>query len=225
MNINKILAVDTASKGCSVGIFEKDDILSELCVNTNVTHSKHLMSMIDAGLKLANTKIEEIDAIATTIGPGSFTGLRIGISTVKGLAFAADKPLIGISSLEALAIAAQSFSNSLLICPMIDARRKEVFWTGYEYKNDKLSIKLEKRAEKPDKAISNINEPAIFIGDGALKYKDLITSKLKNSAFAPSEFNIIRAFYVAKLAIKKKVSYSDIEPDYIRKSDAEINSN
>ncbi len=225
MNINKILAIDTASNSCSAGVFEKDSILSELCVNTDVTHSKNLMSMIDTALKLAGLKIGDMDAIAAVKGPGSFTGLRIGISAAKGLALAAEKPLIGISSLEALAMGASKFAGQLLICSMIDARRGEVYFAGYKYKENLLFPELEKQAVKPEKALLQINEPAVFVGDGVSKYKDLITSKLKEKAlFLGGEFDIIRAFYVSQLAMLKNADeFSDIIPDYIRKSDAEMN--
>lgn len=198
----KILAVDTTSKSCSVGVFEDRTILSEITNASGTTHSKHLMSMINTSFGLADITISDIYCIAVTTGPGSFTGLRIGLSTIKGLAYATNKPVVGVSSLEALALGI-CFSE-LTICPILDARLNEVYFSRYKYKNGILKNKTRKQVASPDDALKGIDEYCIFIGNGAVKYKELITKRLGSLAnFAPDGFNTIHAFCIAELAKKK----------------------
>jgi tRNA threonylcarbamoyladenosine biosynthesis protein TsaB len=222
-----ILAVDTATKSCSVAIIDTESIISEYTVNHQDTHSKFLMGMIRDILNIGHLSVEDIDGFAVTIGPGSFTGLRIGLSVVKGLALATSKPVVGVSSLEVLA--SQVSGSDKLICPMMDARRNEVYAARYRFKDLKIEIEKSPMAVSPDKAIQNINEPCILIGDGATLYQDLIKNALGQMAvFTNFTQHFIRASTVGHIAMQRFNSndtddVSFIEPLYIRQSDAEKN--
>ena len=124
-----ILAIDTASRSCSVAVVDGDGIMAEINDASGETHSRHLMAMVDQAVAMSVKRIGAIEGYAVTRGPGSFTGLRIGISAAKGLAEAAGRPLAGVSSLEALAW--QVAQSDAIILPMLDARRKEVYAARY----------------------------------------------------------------------------------------------
>jgi tRNA threonylcarbamoyladenosine biosynthesis protein TsaB len=223
----KILAVDTATKSCSVAIIEAGSLSAELTTLKDQTHSKHLMELIHNGLGMSGFSAADLDGLAVTIGPGSFTGLRIGISTIKGLAHALDKPVVGISSLDALAW--QCADRSYLICALLDARKGEVYSATYRYTNDTLTQKSPENASAPGAALQKIKEPCVFIGSGAQLYRRNISTVLGDLAhFAPKSQNIIRASSVAFLSMERfethdTVEVADLVPHYIRKSDAELN--
>jgi tRNA threonylcarbamoyladenosine biosynthesis protein TsaB len=223
----KILGVDTATTSCSVAIVDKTSLLSEFTIDREETHSKHLMDMVQASIRMAGLSFSDIDGFAVTRGPGSFTGLRIGISTIKGLAVASEKPIVGVSSLETLALQV-SYSRDL-ICPILDARKGEVYFSRYKLQNGHLKKQTKERVAPPDKAIDDLNEFCLFVGNGALLYKEMISEKLGGFAsFAPMIHNTIRASTLAYFSMKKfeNNDTDDIEkvlPYYIRKSDAELN--
>jgi len=129
----KILAVDTATMSCSVAVVEAGCLKAELIQATGETHARHLMTMIDNVLQLSNETMAGIEGFGVTIGPGTFTGLRIGLSTVQGLALAESKPIAGVSSLDALAaqVMATPGESRSLVCALLDARRKEVYHRLY----------------------------------------------------------------------------------------------
>ena len=223
----KILAVDTATISCSVAIVQNKAILAEVTLVKEQTHSKHLMAVIKRVSQLSGIPISDLDGFAVTRGPGSFTGLRIGLATVKGLAAASDKPIVGISSLECLAI--QSFVPSINICPMIDARKGEVYWALYRYEDNQLQLLCSEQVNSPDSVLTDIHEPCVFVGNGAQLYRAVIKPKLEDLAhFAPNSHSIIRGATVAYLSQKRfeRDSVDDagsLTPCYIRRSDAEIN--
>ena len=223
----KILAVDTSTTSCSVAVADKDSLLAEATVVREQTHSKHLMDMVDKVVSFSGLTISELDGFAVTRGPGTFTGLRIGISTIKGLAVASGKPVVGISSLEALAT--QCTFASYLICPLIDARKGEVYFARYRFSGGVLKKVIGAGVLPPGDAVSNINEPSLFVGNGAKLYHDIIAQKVGEQAyFALPWQNTIRALTVAQLSIGRfeKKDTDDIAmfvPQYIRKSDAELN--
>ena len=223
----KILAVDTATRTCSVAVVDDRSLLSEMTTARKQTHSKHLMEMINRVMALSGLSLSELNGFAVTIGPGTFTGLRIGISSVKGLATALGKPIVGISSLESLAMQASFFPH--LICPLIDARRGEVYFSRYRCQHGHLIKEADERVFPPEKAVLDLNETCLFIGDGALLYQKIILNKMGKSAFFASSFqNTIRASTVAYLSINrfKNDDTDDVGkfvPHYIRRSDAELN--
>jgi tRNA threonylcarbamoyladenosine biosynthesis protein TsaB len=225
----KILAIDTATQHCSVAVCLDLSLLAETTLLRHQTHSKHLLKMIRQTISMAGIKLNEIDAFAVTRGPGSFTGLRIGLSCIKGLAYALDKPVVSVSSLEVLATQAMVTSNNnpLLICPLLDARKKEVYFSGFRYINNKLIQQNPEMVLSPEKLSLQIDGPSVFIGDGAIMYKDILTNTFKNAAyFPPPQQNYIRAHTVAILAFERfqkgdTDSLSSLIPQYIRQSDAE----
>ena len=222
----KILALDTATTSCSVAVTNDGSLCAEMTLRKNQTHSRHLMATIDSVLEKAGCSVGDLDGFAVTIGPGSFTGLRIGISTIKGLALAADKPVVGISSLESLAL--QSADRSLLICPMLDARKAEVYCATYRFSDDRPVVKAPACNARPEEFVPEIKEPCVFIGSGAQLYRHKIEKILGEMAhFAPRGQNTIRASSIAFLSAErfKRCTFDDVAhltPQYIRKSDAEL---
>jgi tRNA threonylcarbamoyladenosine biosynthesis protein TsaB len=222
----RILAVDTATTSCSVAIVNRASLEAEFTLNRKETHSKHLMEMIDTILKISGFDLSAIDGFAVTKGPGSFTGLRIGISTIKGLAAASGKPIVGISSLEALA--AQVALSRDLICPLIDARKGEVYFSRYRSMNGLLKKQTDELVTHPESALDDLKESCLFVGNGALLYKRIILEKLgRLASFAPMTHHTIRASAVAHLSMAKfnaqdTDKIEKFSPHYIRKSDAEL---
>jgi tRNA threonylcarbamoyladenosine biosynthesis protein TsaB len=223
----KILALDTATNSCSVAVADSvAGMLSESTVVTRQTHSKHLMEMIDGVIRMSGLQLPEIDGFAVTKGPGSFTGLRIGISVIKGLAFAMNRPVVGVSSLDALAV--QFPFSSHLICTLLDARKKEVYCARYRFERAVLKKETEEYTASPAGAVEDIREPCLFVGNGARLYQQLISDAVGEFAqFASPFFHTIRASSVAGLSIKRfeendTDDATGLVPHYIRKSDAEI---
>ena len=222
----KILAVDTATKSCSVAIVDEESLLAEMTVVNEQTHSKHLLEMIRLVVKHSGLNLSDLNGFAVTRGPGSFTGLRIGISSVKGLAAAQGKPIAGVSSLDVLA--RQVSFSPYLINSLIDARRDEVYSSRYRYKDGNLIKEGKEQAVSPGNALDGINEPCIFVGSGAVLYQKAIKDKLGECAyFAQAYENTIRASTVAHLSMDRfeNDDTEDAEtfvPNYIRKSDAQL---
>ncbi len=225
----KILAVDTATKSCSVAVTDNHILLAEVNLGREQTHSRHLIEMIDSAVFLSGLSLSDIDGFAVTRGPGSFTGLRIGISTVKGLAAANGKPVVGVSTLDSLAF--RFSSSSYPVCVMLDARKNEVYFSVYRFDDGIMKKEGEEQVLPPGNVIEGITEPYLFAGDGAIGYKDVIKDRLNRKAmFVSGERNRIRASSVAEISLKRFDSQetdniSDLVPRYIRKSDAEINLN
>ena len=221
----RLLAVDTATRICSVAVVENNVLLAELTVNHGHTHSTHLMPMVDALLFQCRLSVQDLDGFAITIGPGSFTGLRIGLSTIKGLAFALGKPAAGVSTLDALAY--QFPFAGCLICPMIDARKGEVYAAGYRYQEGTLNQVWQAGAVSPEDLASGIKETCLYVGSGAPLYRDRITELAGSRAvFAPSGQNDLRAATVGILGLQRlgqgePTPLSQLNPWYIRASDAE----
>ena len=225
----KIFAADTATQSCSVAITDNSGLLCEQTLISRQTHSKHLMGMIKNILDLSGLTINDMDGFAVTIGPGTFTGLRIGISLIKGLAAASGKPVAGISSLKALAMQS-SFSGHL--CAMIDARREEVYSARYSvaasgFSNSIIKQESVETVMTPEKTVSNIDEPTLFIGNGAFLYQQKIEKILGQHAIFPCRLqNTIQASTIARLGmeqLQKKYSTAPhpLIPIYLRASDAE----
>lgn len=222
----KILAVDTATKSCSVAIMDGETSLAEISLISVKTHSKHLMGMVKQVFELSGCHLSDIDGFAVTRGPGSFTGLRIGISAIKGLAMASGKSMVGVSVLDAFA-SQLSFTSSL-ICPALDARKGEVYFALYRSCEGRLKKETEEQVLTPQKAISKINEPCVFFGEGAKTYQKVIEEEKGELAcfLSPSQ-NILRASTVALISMDRfKNDMADdigeFVPHYIRKSDAEL---
>jgi tRNA threonylcarbamoyladenosine biosynthesis protein TsaB len=227
----KILAVDTATGTCSVAVCLDESLLAEINLFRRQTHSRHLMEMIDQVLAISGEKLSGIDVFAVTRGPGSFTGLRMGLSCVKGLAYALDKPVIGVSCLDVLAFQAGGWElddGPGTICTILDARKKEIYFSRYDRRNGKLEKNGDEIVVSPEALDGRVEGRCLFVGDGALLYKGLLKRLFKDSAvFVPPPQNYIRAHSVACLSLQR---FSDsgadelagLVPRYIRKSDAEL---
>jgi tRNA threonylcarbamoyladenosine biosynthesis protein TsaB len=222
----KILAVETSTRVGSVAIVENESLIAEYTLNVVATHSERLLPAIDQILKDSKLTIQEIEGFAVSLGPGSFTGLRIGISTVKGLALATGKAVVGIPTLDVLAH--NVVFSHLLICPMLDARKGEVYTALYRGDGKGILQKLSPDlALKPHDLLQRVKEPVIFLGDGVDVYRDKLTGNKDNYLFAPSYLNQPRASTLAKLCLEKFrkgeiLKEEEIIPLYCRASEAEI---
>jgi len=221
-----ILAVDTTTRSCSAAVVSSSGLLAEIILDNDQTHARHLMKMIDQVLELAGISLNTLDGFAVTRGPGSFTGLRIGLSSIKGLGRATGKPIVAVSSLEALAT--QVGPVAMTIFALIDAYRKEVYLAGYRYEKDRLKGVLPETVAGPEKVLAMVQGPAVFVGNGAVIYRRMLVENLGESAhFTQDLHNTIRAATVARIALSRLESKgcdaADITPVYLRKSDAEIN--
>ncbi|MFH1991366.1 MAG: tRNA (adenosine(37)-N6)-threonylcarbamoyltransferase complex dimerization subunit type 1 TsaB [Pseudomonadota bacterium] len=222
----KIIAVDTSTMSCSVAVVDEDSLLAEMTIVREQTHSKHLMDMIQTVIEFSGLAISAVDGFAITRGPGTFTGLRIGISTVKGLAVASAKPIVGISSLDALA--QQCACSGYLICPLIDARRGEVYFSRYRFQDGILKKEIGDGVLPPAQAVRDIDEPSLLIGSGALLYQDVLAETMGKWMYLALPFqHTIRASTVAQLSLPRfeKTDTDDVgtfSPQYIRTSDAQL---
>ena len=221
----KLLAVDTSTSSCSVALLDGERLLAEIVFTTGKTHSDHLMSMIDHILDRCGCRPMDLDAVGVTRGPGTFTGLRIGISTVKGLCMATKASVIGVSSLAALAL---PFSGSQRpVVAMIDARRKEIYWTSFQTEGGGLEITSPVSLSAPEKVTAILPKDALLVGSGALLYRSLFEARCPSVRFADPAQHVIRGASVGMLALKRferqDVDFIDtLIPEYIRKSDAQI---
>lgn len=224
----RILALDSSGLVATVAIVEEGQTLAEYTVNYKKTHSQTLLPMLDEVVKMIELDLDTIDAIAVAGGPGSFTGLRIGSATAKGLGLALGKPLIHIPTLDGLAY--NLYGNKGLICPIMDARRNQVYTGIYRFEGEEFKVVEEQMAISVSELIEKLNqyeEEVTFLGDGVPVYRVTITEGLsKTHYFAPAHMNRQRAAAVATLAIKyyqegKVESATEHRPDYLRLSQAE----
>lgn len=226
----KILALDSSGLVASVALVEDDILVAEYTMNYKKTHSQTLLPMLDEIKKAVNLDLESIDAIAVAAGPGSFTGLRIGSATAKGLGLALQKPLIGVPTVEALAYNLYGTDRDTVICPMMDARRKQVYTGIYTFEDHQLKTIQDQDALPMDELLEKVNalgKNVIFLGDGVPVFKELIQGKCQVSySFAPAHLNRQRAGAVAALgavyfARGKTETAAEHQPDYLRVSQAE----
>ncbi|MDY6862498.1 MAG: tRNA (adenosine(37)-N6)-threonylcarbamoyltransferase complex dimerization subunit type 1 TsaB [Thermodesulfobacteriota bacterium] len=226
---HNLLALEASTQTGSIALFADGNLLIEFLVNPyTANHSESLMPAVDRVLTEGNIPLKEIDFYAVSIGPGSFTGLRVGISIMKGLALATGKPLVGISTLDVLAYNIPF--SPYLICPIIDARKKQVYTALYMADNKGTLKKVrEEYAVYPDELALNIYEKAIFLGSGVKTYKDVIKSTARYPViFAPENLNYPRASILGILGMEKVHANEFLDPDhfipnYIRPSEAELN--
>lgn len=223
----KILGIDTSTMAANVAVLEDDKLICEYTINTKKTHSQKLMPMIENMLKLSDLDIKEIDAIAICVGPGSFTGLRIGMATAKAMAHVNNIPLIGVNSLEILG-ANMDLCNRK-ICSILDAQRNQVYMNKYILKDDKIT-ELEEISIKPIdellEEISSSNEDWVLVGEAVYKYKEKI-EEISNIVIPSPANNITKASTLCFVARDKMLANDqvyncyNINPMYIRKSQAE----
>jgi len=223
----RILGIDTSTSCGSVGLVDHSEIIFDYLLNIPVTHSERLLGAIEFVLREARCPIENLDGWAISLGPGSFTGLRIGVSTAKGLAFATGKPLAGVSTLDVLA--SQIPSTPHLICPILDARKKEVYAAFYRHgEGDSLKRLSTYIAIRPEDLAKKIEEPTIFIGNGVKTYGEFLLSALPSLVIFPSPpLHLSHGSTVAKLGSEllekgESLDIAAFTPIYVRPSEAEI---
>ena len=238
----RVLAIDSSGLTATVAIVEDDQTIAEYTTNYKKTHSQTLLPMIDEMVRMVDADLKEIDAISVAGGPGSFTGLRIGSATAKGLGLALDKPLIHVPTVDAMAYSLYGCED--IICPIMDARRKQVYTGLYSFshkkreENDDSSLYDEpvfqvlrmQMAVPVEELIRHLNvyrRRVVFLGDGVPVYKEMLAEGLKVPySFAPSFMNRQRAAAVGALGIRyyeegRYESAAEFRPEYLRKSQAE----
>lgn len=224
----KILGLDSSGLVASVAIVEDDNLLGEYTVNYKKTHSQTLLPMLDEIAKMIELDLNTIDAIAIAGGPGSFTGLRIGSATAKGLGLALQKPIINVPTVDGLAFNLVGHQN--MICPLMDARRNQTYTGLYRFEEEEMKVVEPQCAVGIDEIIAKINEigkDVVFLGDGVPVFKNYIEENCKVSyRFAPAHMNKQRAGAVAVLGMQymregRFETAEEHKPEYLRLSQAE----
>jgi len=222
----KVLGVDTSTMTAGIGIVEEDEILVGVKFSVKITYSEILLSCIDQALKNVSLKIDDIDGLAISIGPGSFTGLRIGLSTLKGLSFATGKPLVSILSLDALAYL--SLYCQYPVVTMLDAKKNQVYAAIYETNDGELKRQSDYLVIDVEDLVKRISQKTLFVGPGAKLYQKRLIELLGDKAyFSLAEQSLPSGATVALLGSRKLIlgQFEDIvnlEPFYLRKSEAEL---
>jgi len=223
----KILAIDTSSLSSSVALYKNEKIVGEIFINNPKTHSQKILTMVDNILVLNNLLIDEIDIIVVSNGPGSFTGLRIGLSTAKGLAHPHNIKVVEVSSLKSMAYNFVENTENL-ICPIIDARRNQVYASILKFDNEGVNVILEDECLLISDLIEKIDkdEKIIFLGDGVVNHKEYLKQNFKNAKFANENnmytraSSLILSYLYGNFEEKK---YDNVKAIYLRKTEAERN--
>lgn len=228
----RILAIDSSGLVATVALIEDDNLIAGYTIHHKKTHSQTLMPMLAEIKNMTELELESVDAIAVAKGPGSFTGLRIGAATAKGLAMGLNKPIIEVPTLEGLAY--QMYGTSAAICPIMDARRNQVYTGLYQFVADGEGFKMKTLHEgcacDISECIAFVNEskkPVVFLGDGVDVFADIIREKCEVPVFfAPAHRRLQSAASVGALALvyAKEGKFTDAKdhaPDYFRVSQAE----
>ena len=224
----KILALDSSGLVASVAVTEDDNLLGEYTINYKKTHSQTLLPMLDEVAKMIELDLKTVDVIAVSAGPGSFTGLRIGSATAKGLALALDKKIVSVPTVDALAYNIWNCTD--VICPLMDARRQQTFTGLYTFEDGRMQTLLPQCVVQIEEIINKVNDmgkPVVFLGDGVPVFADFIAQHCKVPyQYAPAHCNKQRAASVAALgailyAEGKAEPAAEHKPDYLRLSQAE----
>lgn len=221
----KVLAIETSTMLGGVAIADEKGLIAETRLNVKSTHSERLMATIDEQLRQSGMALADIDVFAVASGPGSFTGLRIGLSTAKGLCFATGKPLVMVPTLDAFV---RSFPFSRYpVCVMLDARRGEIYAAIYQWEQGFIKL-LEEVSAVPEELFRDTESPVVLAGEAAVVYRERLLAVLGERAlFAPTEIMVPSPSHVAMLGLEKALrgEFTDIsaaQPFYIRKSEAEV---
>ena len=221
------LAIDTATKTAGVALLRDERVLAEYFFNLPLNHSETVLPAVNQALALAGLGIGDVGLFALTVGPGSFTGLRIGASTVKGLAFATGAPAVGVSTLEALACNAAGFAG--LVCPLIDARKGEVYAALYRIDGEgRPEQVLDERVAAPCEILPLVEGNALFLGDGLAAAARLIAERPRGlSHFLAPNQQSVRASSVALIGRRRYLRGDVLDlatfvPRYLRRSEAEV---
>ncbi len=219
----KLLVIDTSGPVCGTAVMDGEKVLSEFTAQNRNTHSVNLMPMTEAALASAGLRITDLDAVAAVTGPGSFTGVRIGVATAKGLAHGAGIPCIAVDALEALSVSTGRFDG--VVCPIQDARAGQVY--GAAFRNgvrltDDAPMKLEEFLE----TVSSLGERFLFTGDGAPVFRERIREILGEKAeFAPAHMGYLRPSAAGSIAMARgtMTDYLHLEATYLRPPNAQKN--
>lgn len=217
----KILSIDTASDICGVSILENENLICNLDSNTGRTHSENLMPMVEDAFSKSNLSLKDIDLLVCDKGPGSFTGIRIGVGTVLAFRDCLNIPCIGISSLEALAY---NVNSEGLICSLIDAKNDNVYYGLFKLQNSNYSRVEDfefKNIHEVINYLKNYSTPITFVGDGSVAHKDVISENLIDSNFCEKNNLSSFALGIAGLNAYSNNVETSIMPLYLRKSQAE----
>jgi tRNA threonylcarbamoyladenosine biosynthesis protein TsaB len=218
----RVLGIDTATWTASVGVVADDEVLAERSLAGSPTHGLSLVPLIEATLSDARLRLSDVHGLAVSIGPGSFTGLRVGLSTAKGLAFACAVPLVGVATLEALALAAETRDG--FVCPMLDARKSEVYTALFRMEHGTPAEVVPACAVELRAWLPRLAQPCVFVGDAEplLREHPLLPAGATVLPFA--RFHP-RGSIVARLGaplLHRGAANSELEPLYIRPSEAEL---
>lgn len=219
----KILVIDTSGPVCGAAVMDHERVYSEFTAQNRNTHSTSLMPMIEAALNAAGTGIQDMDAVAAVTGPGSFTGVRIGVSTAKGLAHGAGKPCIPVDALEALCASAGEFDG--VVCPIQDARAGQVYGAAFR-KGERLTGDAPMKLEEFLDTVEPLGDRFLFIGDGAPVHREAIAIRLGDRAvFAPAYRGYLRPAAAGAIALAKSeiTDYLGLQATYLRPPNAQKN--
>lgn len=221
----KFLSLSTAEQCCSLAVIDDDSLVHEEFWNSRLTHSKRLVQMVEHSLEnRAGIGLKDIDAFVAAKGPGSFTGLRIGISVVQALSYSTGRPALGVSSLDGIAWRFSLAPAS--VCVMMDAKRNEVYSALYRFSKGQLMSKSKERVIHPKDAIMAAGDGAIFAGTGSQAYQSLILETVKDAAISNDYLNCVSAAGLVMALTQDPQFLKDqgniLVPSYIRKSDAEL---
>ena len=224
----KILSIDTASSVCGVSIMENTNLICKLDCDTGTTHSENLMPMIKDAFAKCNLSLNDIDLIVCDKGPGSFTGIRIGVATAKAFCDSFSINCVGISSLEALAY---NIKENGLICSLIDCKNNNCYFALYRHENDNYTELVSPTANNIDDALEMLGSfpnNIFFVGDGAVSYKDKILSKSSAYKIANGNNNVLNSYSLGLAGLHKFSTFKDINestdilPLYLKKPQAQV---
>jgi tRNA threonylcarbamoyladenosine biosynthesis protein TsaB len=221
----RVLALDTATEIGAIALVEEDRLLAEIRLRVEKNHSQNLWRTIRFLLAETGWGLEQIDLWAVSTGPGSFTGVRIGLATVKGLAWVTQKPVIGVSTLEVLAWSVTP--TPYLICPILDARRQEVYYAFYRSTPAGSVLMVREPGHlKPLALVQEIQEPVVFLGNGVRRYQEILRDRLGPRALLPDVWSHPRSGFALAAIAQKRFhlgegrSAREVSPLYLRPADA-----
>lgn len=224
----RILGIDSSVPQGSVALLQNDHIIAETSLNNGSgNHSDSLLRMVDEVLSGAGYSLEDVDGFGVTTGPGSFTGLRVGVSLVKGFVLVRKKPFMGIGTLEAVSACAESTGHQ--VCAILDARKKEVYCALFNYESDKLKRSTPDRVIAPEELCEMISEPTVFIGSGLEAYGEYFSNRLGSlfidNSLATRHSVAASAALLARPYLQNNPCFDlgELKIKYVRKSDAELN--
>lgn len=221
-----VMGIETSTMSGGVALLSGQGVICEYTLNVKATYSERLLPSIDRALQDAGITLDHVEGLAVAVGPGSFTGLRIGLSTAKGLAVAGGQPLVGVSTLEAMAWTLPFCAYP--VCPILDARKGEIYCALFRHEGDRLIRLTDDSAIAPGVLLNHIRQPTVFLGDGLAVYEGLVRSQLKELAlFPPLAGRGGRAAAVAELGRRlllrgHRDDLAQLAPHYLRPSEAEL---